>query len=268
MLAQSEQDRLTLPLAGIAMGLTIACKAYFILAIPLVISYSLWKAYRTTKFSRSLCIDYLFCLVLLPFSLALLTYYPWFGRGYTLPEFFRMKLDAVWALQQFKKEEFTSQFMHAGGTPWEWFIKPIILGQQLFSDGERGRYILEINNFPFRMLALPALAVSALSAWRDKHLCEALPAVLFAGCYLLFLLVQRPMFSYSAAVLLPFAYLATGRTIELLVIKAGGERLVYSCIFLILTAWGIYTLPLISGQTILLSLYRPLLAFAYIMGPN
>ena len=60
MLAQSEQDRLTLPLAGIAMGLTIACKAYFILAIPLVISYSLWKAYRKAEFSRSLGIDYLF----------------------------------------------------------------------------------------------------------------------------------------------------------------------------------------------------------------
>ena len=268
MLAHSEKGRLTLPLAGIALGLTIATKAYFVLAIPLVFFFSLYRARQEARLSPALCVDYIFALLLLPLSVALLSYIQWFGRGYTLPEFFRMKLDAIWAMQQYMKEEFTSAFMHAGGRPWEWFVRPIILGEQLFSDGARGRFILEMNNFPFRVLSLPSIVVTALYAWQKKSLKEALAPLLFAACYLLFLAVRRPIFSYSALVLLPFAYLTTGRTVELLARKSGRSNLVLGCFFFAVTAWGIYTFPLVSGRTVPLSLYRPVLSSAYISGAN
>lgn len=268
MLQHTENKRSTLPFAGVAMGLTIATKAYFVIAIPLVIGYALNKARQENRLTQALYADYFFTLLLLPLSLALLSYIQWFGRGYTLPEFFRMKLDAAWALQQFRKEEFMSALMHAGGSPGEWFLKPILFGQQLSADAENGRFIMEINNFPFRMIALLSLALTGLHAWQKRSLQDALAPLLFVACYLLFIVVKRPMFSYSAMVLLPFAYLATGRAVSLLAGKIQKPALACGCFLSCVILWGVYTFPLVAGQQVPLYLYRPILAMAKIIGAN
>lgn len=267
MVEYSERGRRTLPLAGIALGLTMATKAYFVLAIPLVAGYAFYRAQQDGNRITVLCADFGVTLVLLPAAVLLLSYFQWFGRGYTLPEFVQMNFDAIRTLQSYKAEEFLNRsYIEAGGKPWEWFLKPLIFGaQQLLPDEDKGRFLLEINNPPFRLLVIPSLLAICIHAWKKRAVRELLVPLLFASCYLLFLLVRRPMFSYSALVVLPFAYLAVAHAVELFARWCGRERPVRACFLCAVAAWGLYVFPLISARLVPLCLYRPLLGIAKIV---
>lgn len=269
MLEQSEKQRATLPLAGIALGLTISTKAYFIFAAPLVVFYSLYKVNERQKVTSAILAEYVATLLILPMAIYLLSHLPWFGRGYTFGEFIQMKRDAVWSIRHYTVAAFDNQFaLAAGGKPWEWFLKPIMFGQELFSDGQNGRYLLEINNPPFRLLSIPALMTLAAYAWQKRIVSDMLIPLLFAACYLLFLLVQRPMLSYSALVALPFAYIAIARSATLLPIKQTFKQpLLILCLALI-ALWGVYTFPLVSGKSVPVSLYKPILSIAKTTGKS
>lgn len=268
MLEHCERGRRTLPLAGIALGLTIATKAYFVLAIPLVAGYALYTARRRGEPVGLLFGDYLVTHLLLPGSILLFSYVRWFGRGFTLPEFVRMNLDAVRTLRSYRIEEFLDRaLLDAGGRPWEWFLEPIVFGRrELLGDGSMGRFVLEINNPPFRLLVIPALVLVGFHAWKERSARELLVPLLFAAVYALFLGAGRPMFSYSALTVLPFAYLALARAVVL----AGGwvrrENQIVVAFLGCVVLWGIYTFPLISARPVPVALYRPLLAITTIVG--
>jgi len=267
MLEYTEKKRNTLPLAGIAMGLTIAVKAYFVFAIPLVVAYSAYKIQRRSELSRTIIIDFIFSLLLLPVTVYLMLYFQWFSRGYTLNEFFQMKSDAIWELQKNTLASFANKdFVEAGGKPWEWFIKPMFWGHQRLSNIEEGRFLLQCNNPPFRLLALPSLCIATLYAWKKQLIQELLPPLLFCSCYLLILSAQRPMFSYSSTALLPFAYLAISRAATLYAIRINREKLIYSFFISAAVIWGAYMFPLISARLIPVSPFRPILSMVRYMG--
>lgn len=267
MLEHVEKRRNTLLLAGIALGLTAATKAYFVIAIPLVAAFSFFRVHQQGRLTRSVFFDYFIALFLLSTAVYLLTYFKWFGRGYALPEFFQMKLDAVWALQRFSVEGFVNRlFLDAGGRPWEWFLKPFIVGHQIFSDGVQGRFLLRINNFPFSLMAVPSMVLVSAYALKRRSLQDVFVPLLFVSCYLLFLVVRRPMFSYSAIVLLPFAYLAVARAVVLCSEWSGRARHIYALFLSCLIVWGCYTFPLVSARLVHLSLYKPIFAIAKIDG--
>ena len=133
MLAYSERSRRTLPWAGIAMGLTVATKGYFVFAIPLVALYAFYRAKMRGEKPLVLCYDFSVSLVLLPIAVYLLSYTPWFGRGYSLQEFIQRQLDAYRMLQSYTTETFVNLwYVNAGGSPWGWFLKPWIQGFEMF----------------------------------------------------------------------------------------------------------------------------------------
>lgn len=265
LLEYTENKRSTLPLAGLAMGLTIATKAYFVFAIPLSVMYALYRIHQRRELTRRIIADFTVMLLLLPISIYLLSYFQWFGRGHTLLEFFKMKMDAVWALQQLNNFE-NKELLEAGGKPWEWFIKPLFWGLQRLLNSEEGQFLLQSNNPPFRLLVVPSLFAASVYAWK-KHLPQELLApLLFASCYLLILSAQRPMFSYSSTVLLPFAYLALARTVSLCAVKIRKEKLVYACFLSAILLWGAYMFPLVSARLVPLSPFRPILSMVRYMG--
>lgn len=267
MLEYSEKRRPVLVLAGVALGLTMATKAYYVIAVPVVVFYALYTARQRKEPMRPLIIDFTAALIVLPLAIILLSYIKWFGRGYTLPEFFRMKMDAVWALQQVVSGGFINlSFLEAGGRPWEWFLKPFVLGHQRLSEGGTGRFLMQINNPPFRLLTIPSMFLIVVYAWRKRVSREMLVPVLFLSCYLLMLIVKRPMLSYSASVMLPFAYLAVARAVVLIAEWSRSERLVYSLFLCSIVLWGFYIFPLISARLVPISLYRPILSMAGFLG--
>jgi 4-amino-4-deoxy-L-arabinose transferase-like glycosyltransferase len=262
-----ERQRPTLPLAGIALGLTVATKAYFVFSIPLVLAYVLLRARERGELTRARYMDFAATLLVLPLAVYLLSYFKWFGRGYALSEFFQLKMDALWALQRFNAEGFVNRrFLEAGGQPWEWFLKPFIIGHQVFSDGVQGRFLLHINNPPFGLLVIPAMLLLTARAILKRAVKDLLVPLLFLSCYLLFLLVQRPIFSHSALVVLPFAYLAVARAVDLFAASTARGKWIYSLFLTGVLAWGFYTFPLISARLVPLSLFRPILSIAEIDG--
>jgi len=263
---QDTGSKWSLVVAGFALGLAVATKSYFVCSMTLVIGFAMYLAMKGEGDRTALALDFLCWLGCLPAAVYLLANYHFFARGFSLAEFFQMRGDALWTLRNITLESFENRwFLDVGGKPWEWFVKPIVFGVRLGNDAAGSRYLLEINNFPIRLLTLPALGYLAVREWRERSYPHFVPFMLFASVYPLFLLLNRPMASYSALVVLPFAYLALARTIVLLDERFGARHwLSLLCLALILL-WGGYLYPLATGRAVSDSLYAPILSRASIV---
>lgn len=267
MLEYSERGRRTLPLAGVMMGLTMATKAYYAAAFPLVAAFAFYRLWKRGESPRILCADFIVNLLMLPGAVYVFSYFLWFGRGYTFSEFIRMRLDAFVQNQHYTAGIYTyGWYLKAGGAPWEWFLKPFVFGHRIFSDGETGRFLLEINNPLFRLMVLPAVCLSAFCAWQKRSERELLVPALFVACYALILLVNRPMFSYSSLVLLPFAYLALSKAFVSLAQRYNKEKPAAIVLLVCLFISGCYLFPLVAGFSIPTGVYQPVLSLAKIIG--
>jgi hypothetical protein len=198
-------------------------------------------------------------LILLPVAIYLLSYIQWFARGYTLPEFFQFRFDAYWIYDHNYKFLY-EEILASGGKPWEWFIKPFSFGHQFFSDGRYGRYSIEINNPLFRMMVLPALCVVVFHAVKKRRFQEVLAPLLFVACYILFFIAKRPFNSYSALVLLPFAYLALAHAVVILANKFNCETEVTVLFLSAVVISGCYLFPVTAGFLVPSDLYGPILS--------
>jgi dolichyl-phosphate-mannose-protein mannosyltransferase len=262
MLEYSEKDRHTLTWAGVAMGITIATKAYFVFAIPVVAIYTLYRRLQRVSDGRSfIYIEFAVKLVLLPLAIYLLSYVNWFGRGYTLTEFFQFRSDAYWSFSNNYTFAF-EQILAQGGKPWEWFVKPISFGHHLFSEGGLGRYSLEINNPLFRMMVIPALVIVLFHALKSRRFQEVLAPLLFVSTYMLFFMVNRPINSYSALALLPFAYLALAHAVVILGSRYQCETEATAIFLSAVVISGSYLYPLTTGFWVPTKLYGPLLSIS------
>lgn len=265
LLEYTEHKRQTLPFAGVAMGLTIATKAYFVFSIPLAALYALYKINQRGELTRSSIVDLCFSLTLLPVAIYLLSYFWWFGRGYALTEFVQMKIDSVRALISLTDFD-GMEYFAAGGKPWEWFLKPLFWGHKVTMDNTEGIFLIQSNNPPFRLLVLPSLLVIFVYGWKQRSEQDLMIPLLFAGCYALILLAQRPMFSYSVTGMLPFAYLGIARAVSLGALRIKRETLVCSCFLTAVLIWGMYMFPLVSARLVPLAPYRPILSAVRYLG--
>lgn len=268
VLEYTENRRQTLLFAGLAMGLTMATKAYFAFAIPIVGLFALHRARQRGELTGPLLKEFAAALVLLPFAVYFLTYLWWFGRGYTLFEFIQMKLDALWALRQISIDNFVHHraFLEAGGTPLQWFVKPMLCGHQRLIDSERALFLIQSNNPPFRLLVLPSLCVALFHAWKRHSVHYLLAPLLFCCCYLLVLAARRPVFSYSVIPLLPFAYFMLAHTVTLLARKLHRELPVYVCFTATMIIWVAYMFPILSARLVPIAFFRPILSMASFLG--
>jgi 4-amino-4-deoxy-L-arabinose transferase-like glycosyltransferase len=261
ILEYTEKNSHTLTFAGVALGLTISTKIYFFFAIPIVIIYAIYRELqRRGKTGVSIvCVEFVTKLLLLPLSIYLLSHILWFGRGHTLPELFQLKSDAYWIFSHnftFKN----AQILIQGGKPWEWFLKPFSFGHQLSPDGQYARFAIQINNPLFRIMVLPALIIALFHAAKTRRIQEFIAPALFVSCYTLFFLAVRPMNSYSALVLLPFAYLALARTVFILATKYDRETEVTILFLCAIFISGFYLFPISSGFLVPVDLYKPILS--------
>lgn len=253
--------------AGAFIGLSLATRWYFLPALALLACLAILHRYRQGRL-RLVHGVYLFSmLAVLPISIYLAAYYPWFSRGYRIPEFLVLVEESLKTLQALALEGFTRQgALENAAHPSRWFLQPIITGFAQPSDGTWSTYFVLMNNPPILMLIIPALCFVLYRAGRDRSMARMLPAVLFLIVYAPFLMSQRPIFIYSLLVVLPLAYLILAQA-AVQVIELHPMRHAYRGLAIAIIVWGLYLYPLAANKPVPADLYNPLLSLGKIVRP-
>jgi 4-amino-4-deoxy-L-arabinose transferase-like glycosyltransferase len=269
LLEYTERQRATLHWAGLALGLTVATKANYALCVAVAVGYALRRSGAWGDRPVRRAVEVGLALGLLPASVYLLSFAQWFGRGHTLPELVRMRLDAAWTLASLRPSSFMfPDVLEASGGPRAWFLLPASFGLQLGGDGESGRFLLDVASSPLRLLVLPALLVVCATAWRRRDARELRVPALFAGAYLLPLALERPVVGHSAVAVLPFAWLLVARAVALLADRSPAPGRFRAAFLAGALAWGAYAFPLYSATAVPLAPYRPILSSTRFLGPH
>lgn len=209
-----------LTLAGLLLGLGVATKWSAAFPVSAAGAIVLARTLRSRPPWQERLADmalFAACLVLLPFAVYVLTYGPWFGRGYDVWEFFRF--------QGAMARETATHIGYAGsklpGFPgevvgaWRWFTQPIwyvdylppMPGRQL---AEGGVFLSGVANPLTWMVTLPAAAWAAWRWLRERDTAAGGLLLLFLAAYLPFVVVPRPIWTNSAVAVLPFSAALVG----------------------------------------------------------
>jgi dolichyl-phosphate-mannose-protein mannosyltransferase len=202
-----------LVLAGALLGCAHASKAYYHVA-ALVLLGAVLVALRRRGEPAWASIHAIVCFTVVPATVYLAAYLPWFGRGYGLAEFFEVQRAAWRGLAGKTLETFANgPLLAMGGSPASWFLRPALFGFRLPApDGLR--VVLFAKNLVTWLPVLPALGFIAWRARARRELGDVLLLALIAATYVPLLLLARPIFLYSAVAVLPLAFLALGRALE------------------------------------------------------
>lgn len=243
-----------LTLSALFMGFALATKwnyapVWFAVYLLALYENDNYRKIRSAAFVTSI-------YVLIPFSVYILSFYQWFGRGYSFNEFIEFVANIYSSFQLYKAQSYEPGLVFLSHTSaMEWFIRPIVLGHGPPSSGTGlGEFRLYMNNFPIWILTLPSMMGMAILAVRRKTLTLALPVVFFCASYALFLLVKRPAFLYSVVPMLPFVFTAIAYGIWRLA-ERFGSKLYYAALVLMLS-WNIYLYPLVTAKQVPVSFYR------------
>jgi hypothetical protein len=191
-------------------------------------------------------------------AIYVLSYLPWFGRGYDVGELVEHVVNSYHSLQALRAhgpagDTFGAEVVRFPSS-LAWFTRPILLGQGTYLDGDRGEFVLFTNDLPIWILTLPSMIFLVILAARRRNLTTAMPALLFFGTYALFLCVGRPLFVYSAVPLLPFAFTAIACVVTKLADKYGAA-IYYGCLAAFVS-WNGYLYPLVTAKKVPMALYR------------
>ncbi len=257
------RGRTTTPLvAGIAAGLSLATKPYYGPALVVLLVYA-WRRRDTTGLAARLHLLLVFAVV--PVTVYVLSYLPWYGRGYGLAEFVRFVADSYRDLALMTSEWFRfDSILRQGGGPWRWFLLPSMVGMEITADGPWRQYVIYLNDPPVWLLTWPA-CIYVLWRGRGGGLPMTLsPVLLFLAAYLPLLVVSRPIYLYSATAVFPFAALLIAGGISGVAERLQWRR-VLPIATVVLCVCGAYTYPIATRKTVPLSLYRPLIDQTKIM---
>lgn len=249
----------SLSAVGLSLGVTVSTKGYYAASLMMVLLYLIYRKWHSTTDKVLLVLTMLLCLAVIPAAVYLSTYFHFFARGFSLYEFIQMRFDALQVLKNITASVFENQWLLTiSQKPWEWFIKPSVHGFSI----SPGRYYLEMNNFPVRLLSLAALFFLGWYGVKKRNAADSAMPLLFSSVYVLFLVLDRPLLNYSALVVLPFAYLALARVVVLIdSMTAAGYRL-KAVISALVVVWSLYLYPLATAKPVSEKLYAPILAIA------
>ena len=238
------------------MGCALATKWYYVPGWFLLYLLALRENENYRDFKTTLFITSTFLFI--PLSVYIISYYHWFGRGYTISELIEFVLNAYYSLQEYRPQGYDPNLFFLSHTSAaEWFIRPIIVGQGTYLSSTRGEFILYVNDLPIWILTIPSLIGLTILSIKEKHLTLALPVLFFCVTYFLYLFVRRPAFLYSAAPLLPFAFTAIACVTARLCARFG-DRPFYALLAVMLT-WNLYLYPLVTAKKVPVAPYRYIL---------
>jgi hypothetical protein len=185
-----------LPLSGVLFGLSVASKGHGLFPLLVCLGSTLFSR-RSQGLARAAYS--IASLALVPLTTYLLTYLPWFRRGYGL---------ADWVFQQ--KALLVMMVSHQGhematlvdSRPILWFIKPLMgYGDFAESAGEFSVTVAMGNPLVW-MLVLPAVVTLLIQKDRASIKLQ----LFFWSAYLPLALSGRPIWVLSSLAVTPFAF--------------------------------------------------------------
>jgi len=203
-------------LAGALFGLGLASK--WIAAFPLVAAAFVVArdALRRPGTRAGRAAELAFAaaaLAAFPLALYLLTYLPWFGRGYGLGEWLRFHLSMALETATHTGYAGTKRPGYAGELvgAWRWFLQPVYYADMaVHLAGAPQAYLVGIGNPVAWLAVLPAAAYAGWRALRRRDRAALTLLALFALVYLPFALARRPIWTNSAVTVVPFAMALVG----------------------------------------------------------
>jgi dolichyl-phosphate-mannose-protein mannosyltransferase len=261
--AHVRSGRPGLVVAGVLLGCAHASKAYYHPA-ALGLLAAVLVAYRRRGAPASAHVHAVLCFTVVPATVYLAAYLPWFRRGYTLGELVELQRAAWHAIGAKTLATFQNgRMLAAGGWPPSWFARPVAFGFRLPGDPASLRLVLFLKN-PLTWLAvLPAVAYTAARARTGREPGDAWIVALFAAAYAPLLALSRPIFLYSAIAVLPFGLLAIGRVLDLAWERS---RALAAAAFVAACVASAYLHPLATGAPVAPGPYLPVLSGATLFG--
>lgn len=245
--------------SGFFLGLSIAVKWYYLPALLVLLSFTIYCRAKDVGLTLLSTTNMFLIFSLIPLSIYLLAYYPWFGRGYDLYEFVQKQVDNFRDMNELGRNMLNIGFIDRS-TPIEWFMKPIVFGVKYSAGGLFERLHVYMNNFPVLILTLPSFMYVAYYAYKQRQRYYFLLVAVLIASYSVPFIAKRPIYLYSVLSVTPFAYLAIAFLIVSLLGKFDKGVIYYRIIVFLALAWGAYVYPLTTGRWYVPEfLYRPLL---------
>jgi len=260
--ADAQKQNMRFVLSAFFMGCTLAIKWSFVPGWIVVLALAFFQKTNSRDLRSAVFVSSIYLLV--PLSVYMLSYYQWFGRGYTVKELMELAVNSYYSLQLYTSETYIPGMIFLSyPSASEWFVRPIVVGQGTYLNAHVGEFILFVNNLPIWILTIPSMIGLAIVAARKKSMAIALPVVFFCASYMLFLLVRRPVFLYSSVPLLPFAFTA----IAFLTVKLSDRfsAKLYYAVLVLMLSWSLLLYPLVTAKKVPIALYRYILDDTHII---
>ena len=254
--------------SGVGFGLGLASKwsGLFPLAITFILLARTIHRDRSENFRLRMAryIHVSVLLLVVPVLVYLLTFIPWFSRGYSLSEW-----------PELQRSMFLETSQHAGYRPklwddrdnraYKWFIMPSVYvdpfmnmdrvdmnGPVRPSLDDSITVVLGYSNPLVWLLTLPAVFMLGVRGARSRDEGLLYPAALFLASYLPLVLTSRPIWMNTALSVVPYAVMAVAYFVCSIADRSGFRRLVLgSYLVLVLTvAAPLYLLAIGKGMEI------------------
>jgi len=187
------------PLAGLAFGLGAAEKFYALPLMALALGLLIFSAWKRRCADEALLAA--IALGPLPLLVYVLTYIPWFGRGYDLAEWVRYQSRLIDAMTNFSRP---AVGFRANDEPLWWFVRPFYGHDEVaLLAGQQAQVSVAVGN-PFVWLAvIPVVGYALLNEEQRRR--DALLLAFFFAAYLPFAFSTRQIWALSSVVVIPFA---------------------------------------------------------------
>ena len=241
--------RWLVPLAGVSFGLGVASKFYVI--PPLVLSIVLlahasWKRRRADEAVLAGT-----SLVPLPFLVYLLTYVPWFRRGYDALEWVRYQAAAIQAMITHTKP---ADGWMAFNRPALWFLQPFYGEVDVAMASAGAQVTVAVGNPLVWLAVLPAVAYSLLTPAQRRR--DVLLLLFFLASYAPLALSPRPVWMLSSVAVFPFAAAVLASVAAGLSRRSGGRLVWLYGTAVLVTSLLLY--PLAIGRALEFSHLQPI----------
>ncbi len=198
--------RWLVPLSGLAFGLGVSSKMYAVMPLVVmtgILAVTALRRRRTDAFSLVVT-----GMVALPLTVYLLTYLPWFGRGYDLAEWI--------GFQRATFEATITHFVPLVGNlqysePWRWFLVPLYSYTDFAVTTAGPQLAVAVGNPLVWLAVLPLAVYSLLDGERRRR--DAVLHLLFWSAYLPLVFSPRPVWLLSAVSVVPFAFAILGSVV-------------------------------------------------------
>jgi dolichyl-phosphate-mannose--protein O-mannosyl transferase len=189
-------------------GLGIACKFHTLSPLTVCLFWGLYLSWKERSFSKGLFV--FSCLLFIPLLIYLLTFVPWFARGYGLVEWLSMQ-KVIFFEMVTHEGTFMGKVGVADTEAWQWFLKPT--GYVNFANYGGNKFILLAFSNPFVwLMVLPSTALLIWGIFR-KRFNGSTPndilfiLLLFLTSYLPLVFSPRPLWLLSSLATIPFAFM-------------------------------------------------------------